>query len=42
LHEAIHQTLADHHIEIAFPQRDLNVRSVDPTALSVQSAADAA
>lgn len=36
IHEAIHKTLAEHDIEIAFPQRDLNIRSVVPAALSME------
>jgi potassium efflux system protein len=36
LHAAIHRTLADHDIEIAFPQRDINVRSVVPAALAME------
>ena len=35
LHAEIHRVFAEEGIEIAFPQRDLNIRSVDPLVASL-------
>jgi potassium efflux system protein len=41
LNEAIHDRLNQEGIEIAFPQRDLNIRSVDPLVASFAMTSEA-